>query len=58
MNNPDVEHITLQHDWIKKILSDISEFNGESNIPVIKFRSENETAGYWSLWQIYLQVQK
>ncbi len=55
MNNPDVEHITLQHDWIKKILSDISEFNGESNIPVIKFRSENETAGYWSLWQISAQ---
>ena len=55
MNNPDVEHITLQHDWIKKILSDIGEFNGESNIPVIKFKSENETAGYWSLWQISAQ---
>jgi SNF2 family DNA or RNA helicase len=55
MDNPDVEHITLQHDWIKKILSDVSEFNSESNIPVIKFRSENETAGYWSLWQISAQ---
>ena len=55
MNNPDVEHITLQHDLIKKILSDISEFNGELNIPVIKFKSETETAGYWSLWEISAQ---
>lgn len=55
MNNPDVEHITLQNDWIKKILSDLSEFNGESKIPVIKFNSTNDTAGYWSLWQITAQ---
>ena len=55
MNNPDVEHITLQHDWIKKILSDIGEFNNENSIPVIKFKAENETAGYWSLWQISAQ---
>lgn len=55
MNNPDVEHITLQHNWVKKILSDIGEFNAESNIPVIKFKSENETSGYWSLWQITAQ---
>lgn len=55
MNNPDIEHITLQHDWIKKILSDISEFDAESNIPVIKFRTENDIAGYWSLWQISAQ---
>lgn len=55
INNPDVEHITLQHDWTRKILSDIGEFNSQQNVPVVKFKSENETAGYWSLWQISAQ---
>src|SRR5690554_2614243 len=52
MDNPDVEHITLQHDWIKKILSDIGEMNPNIKIPVVRFKNENETSGYWSLWRI------
>lgn len=55
LNNPDVDHITLQHDWVRKILSDISEFNDKDTIPVLKLNAENETSGYWSLWQISAQ---
>jgi superfamily II DNA or RNA helicase len=55
LSNPDVEHITLQHDWIKKILADIGEFNYNTEVPILKFKSENETAGYWYLWQITAQ---
>ena len=55
LSNPDVEHVTLQHDWIKKILADIGEFNYKTEVPILKFKSENETAGYWYLWQITAQ---
>jgi len=52
LNNPGVEHITLQHDWIKRILNDIGEFDEESGIPVIHSNSNEETPGMWSLWEI------
>ena len=52
LGNPDVEHITLQHDWVRKILSDISEFESSFGVPIIQFNEEDETAGYWSLWQV------
>ena len=55
LSNPDFEHVTLQHDWIKKILADIGEFNYKTEVPILKFKSENETAGYWYLWQITAQ---
>lgn len=57
LNNPDVEHLTVQHTWIKKILSGLSEFDSNKGIPIVKFNSEDETAGYWSLWQISAQNQ-
>lgn len=52
LNNPEIEHITLQHDWIRKILNDISEFNVSNGIPVIQSIAGEETSGYWSLWEI------
>ena len=52
LNNPGIEHITLQHDWVKQILNDIGEFDSNNGLPVIKLKTEEETSGYWSLWQI------
>ncbi len=52
LGNPGVEHITLQHDWIRKLLNDLGEFDLSNKIPVIKSSTGEETPGYWSLWQI------
>lgn len=52
LGNPGVEHITLQHDWIRKLLNDLGEFDLSNGIPVIKSITGEETPGYWSLWQI------
>lgn len=52
LNNPGIEHITLQHDWIRKILNDLGEFDSKSGVPAIITQDVDETAGYWSLWQI------
>lgn len=52
LNNPGVEHITLQHDWIKKLLNDLEEFDNSNGIPVIQSNTGDETPGFWSLWQI------
>lgn len=52
LGNPGVEHITLQHDWIRKLLNDLGEFDLSNGIPVIKSSTGEETPGYWSLWQI------
>lgn len=57
LNNPGIEHLTLQHDWIKRILSDLGEFDVSKGIPVIQFKDSEETSGYWSLWQISAQNQ-
>lgn len=50
--NPGVEHLTLQHDWIKQLLNNFGEFDLSHGIPVIRSIAGEETAGYWSLWQI------
>lgn len=52
LGNPGVEHITLQHDWIRKLLNDLGEFDLSNSIPVVKSSTGEETPGYWSLWQI------
>lgn len=52
LGNPGVEHINLQHDWIRKLLNDLGEFDLSNGIPVIKSSVVEETPGYWSLWQI------
>lgn len=50
--NPGVEHITLQHDWIRKLLNDLGEFDRSNGIPIIQSITGEETPGLWSLWQI------
>ena len=52
LNNPGIDHITLQHDWIRYLLNDIEEFDILRGIPAIKFETGDDTPGYWSLWQI------
>ena len=52
LGNPGVEHITLQHDWIRKLINDLSEFDLSNSISIIKPSTGEETPGYWSLWQI------
>jgi superfamily II DNA or RNA helicase len=52
LNNPGIDHITLQHDWIRYLLNDIEEFDILRGIPSIKFENGDDTSGYWSLWQI------
>ena len=52
LNNPGIEHVTLQHDWIRQLLNSIGEFDSKNGLPIIQSESGEETAGYWSLWQI------
>jgi superfamily II DNA or RNA helicase len=52
LTNPGIEHITLQHDWIRKILNELGEFDSNNGIPAIRSEAGEETPGYWSLWQI------
>lgn len=51
INHPNVEHITLQHKMVKKLLNDIGEFNVTSGLPILT-SNEEETAGTWSLWEV------
>jgi hypothetical protein len=55
LNNPGVEHLTLQHDWIRKILNGIGTFDLSKGVPVLLFNSTDETPGYFSLWQVTAQ---
>ena len=55
LNDPTIEHITLQHSWIKKILSDLNEFDPMLGLPVIRSKNGEETTGIWSLWQLSAQ---
>ena len=55
--NPGIEHITLQHDWIKTLLSDISSVDNNKEIPVLQSNQSEETPGYWSLWEITAKNQ-
>lgn len=52
LNNPGIEHITLQHDWIRTLLNNLGEFDASNGIPIIQSTTTEETPGFWSLWQI------
>ncbi len=52
LNNPDVDHLSLQDDWIKELLNDMGEFQALDGIPVAHSIEGDETPGLWSLWQI------
>jgi SNF2 family DNA or RNA helicase len=57
LNNPDVEHLTLQSDWIVQLLNDIGSFESSEQLPVLTSRTGEETSGIWSLWQITAKNQ-
>ncbi len=50
--NPVVEHLTLQHNLITRILSELGEFITINGVPVIQSKTTDETPGYFSIWQI------
>lgn len=51
LQHPDTEHLSLQHNLIRKILNNINEFNPANGIPVIE-SNDDETSGIWSIWEI------
>jgi superfamily II DNA or RNA helicase len=55
--NPGIEHITLQHDWIKSLLNDIGSVDNNKETPVLQSNHNEETPGYWSLWEITAKNQ-
>lgn len=57
LNNPGIEHITLQHDWIKTLLNDIGSVENNKEIPVLQSIQKEETPGYWSLWEVTAKNQ-
>ncbi|MDD2476319.1 MAG: helicase-related protein, partial [Dysgonamonadaceae bacterium] len=53
LNNPGIDHITLQHDWIREILNNYGQFNSEEGgTPIVTSENGEETSGYWSLWEV------
>lgn len=57
LNNPGVEHLTLQSDWIIQLLNDIGSFEAGDQLPVLKSADGDETPGIWTLWQISAKNQ-
>ncbi len=51
MDNPEAEHLTLQHPVIKKILDEI-DGNSQTVIPVLKSKTGEDTPGYLTLWKV------
>lgn len=51
IDNPQAEHITLQCDIIKRLLGNI-DGKVQNEIPVIHSVFNDETAGYFSIWEI------
>lgn len=52
LSHPDIEHLTLQHPFIQKILHNIPIFESNSGIPRIQSEGGEDTPGYWGLWEI------
>jgi superfamily II DNA or RNA helicase len=52
INNPGIEHITLQHEWIKKMLDSMGEVDSSAGIPLVCSETSGETPGYWTLWKV------
>lgn len=52
VNNPEVEHLTLQNGWVKSLLNQLTDFDFAAGIPVIRSENGEDTPGYWSLWQV------
>ena len=57
LGNPGIEHITLQHDWIRTLLNDISSVDDIDEIPVLQSNGSEDTPGFWSLWEVTAKNQ-
>lgn len=57
VNNPIPEPVSLQHEIIQSILKDAIPFTGTQQIPIVKMRQHNTTAGIWSLWHLEVKNQ-
>ena len=51
IDNPDAEHLTLQHPVVKRILDEI-DGNSHTMIPVIKSRDGDDISGFLTLWKV------
>lgn len=51
IDNPDAEHLTLQHPVIKRILDEI-DGNTQTVVPVLKSKDGEDTPGYLTLWKV------
>jgi hypothetical protein len=52
LNNPNLEHITLQHNMVQNILCSIPEFSASSGISVVQSSAGDQEKGTWSLWEV------
>ena len=52
LNNPNLEHITLQHNMVQNILCSIPEFSASSCISVVQSSAGDQEKGMWSLWEV------
>lgn len=57
VDDPGIEHITLQHSWVKRILSQLETFDAASGIPVLSSVEDYDIKGIWSLWEITAKNQ-
>lgn len=52
IQHPGIEHITLQHEWVKQMLDHMEETQFADGIPVVIPGNGDETSGIWSLWKV------
>lgn len=52
LNNPNVEHLTLQHPFARKLLDWLPEFNPKLGIPLLQTADGSGERGIWSLWKV------
>jgi superfamily II DNA or RNA helicase len=57
VNNPIPEPISMQHEIIQTILKDAIPYTASQQIPTVKIKQGNSTAGYWSLWHLEVKNQ-
>lgn len=57
VNNPIPEPISMQHEIIQTILKDAIPYTESQQIPRVRIKQGNSTAGYWSLWHLEVKNQ-
>lgn len=57
VNNPIPEPISLQHEFIQSMLKEAIHFNESQQIPIVRIKQGNTTAGHWSIWHLEVKNQ-